>query len=78
MRDEKYRGHTGVTFAVKTTLEDKLEEFPVWINRGLMSMSIPLVRGNYVTLGSMYESTRCSTDDEKIFFLPHFEGHYNK
>uniref|UniRef100_A0A0L8HDZ5 Endonuclease/exonuclease/phosphatase domain-containing protein n=1 Tax=Octopus bimaculoides TaxID=37653 RepID=A0A0L8HDZ5_OCTBM len=45
-----------------------LEEFPVGINERLMSMRIPLVKGNCVTLVSVYAPTMCSTNDEKVSF----------
>ncbi|CAI9721097.1 Hypothetical predicted protein [Octopus vulgaris] len=49
------RGEAGVAFAVKTTLVDKLEEFPIGINERLMSMRIPLAKGNYMTLTTRME-----------------------
>ncbi|CAI9737106.1 Hypothetical predicted protein [Octopus vulgaris] len=56
-RKEEFRGGAGLAFTVKFTLVDKLKEFPVGINECLMSMRIPLAKGNYEILVSVYAPT---------------------
>ena len=48
---------SGVAFAVKTSLLSYLEKLPCGINDRILSMRVPLTRGQYATFVSVYAPT---------------------
>ena len=58
----------GVGLAIRTTIADKLTETPVYISERLMTLRVPLVKGQYVTILSCYAPTLVSDEDQKDVF----------
>ena len=59
---------SGVAFAVKTSLFSYLEELPCGINDPILSMRIPLTRGQYATFVSVYAPTLYTSEETKMVF----------
>ena len=58
----------GVGFAVRTKLMDKIVESPTCVNERLMTLRIPLVKGQYATILSCYAPTLTSDEETKDRF----------
>ena len=58
----------GVGFAVRTSLLSNIQESPIGINERLMTWRIPLAKGRYATLLSVYAPTLDSDTDTKENF----------
>ena len=54
--------HHGVGFAIKAELYSKLTADPIAVTKRIMTLRIPLVRGQYCTIISAYASTLCSEE----------------
>ena len=65
----------GVGFAVRSSLLPSFTESPVGISERLMSMRIPLTRGRFATLLSVYAPTLDSSDEEKTLSTLHCFPH---
>ena len=59
---------SGVGFAIKTALVDKLEELPFGTTDRLMSLRLPLQGGRYATLISVYAPTMTHLEDDILLF----------
>ena len=67
LEEDEPRIH-GVGFAVKTKLLANIPEGPTAINERLMTWRIPLVKGRYITLISVYSPTLDSDEETKDRF----------
>ena len=70
-----WRGHSegqprqhGVGIAIRNELMDKIVEAPNFINERLMTLRIPLVKGEYATVLSCYAPTLTSEENQKDAF----------
>lgn len=59
---------SGVGFALKTSLVNKLEELPLGSSDRLISLRLPLQGGRYVTVISVYAPTMGYNEDEIMLF----------
>ena len=59
---------SGVAFVVKTSLLSYLEEQPCGINDRILSMRVPLTRGQYATFVSVYAPTLHTSEETKMAF----------
>ena len=67
-RTEQEKRESGVGFAIKTPLVNKLEQLPFGTTDRSMSLRLPLQGGRYVTLISVYAPTMTQTEDEILLF----------
>ena len=58
----------GVGLAIRTKLMDGITESPSYISERLLSLRIPLVKGEYATIISSYAPTLTSDEDQKDIF----------
>ena len=65
---EEENRESGVGFAIKTPLVDKLEELPLCVTDRLMSFRLPLQGGRYTTVISVYAPTMSHTEDDILLF----------
>ena len=73
-RDMGLKREAGVAFAVKTSMVKCLEEIPSGVSDRLMTMRLPLAKGRYVTLVSVYAPTMAASDNEKLSFYQSLKG----
>lgn len=66
-KTEKEKRESGVGFAVKTSLVDKIEQ-PVGINDRIMKLRIPLAAGRFMTILSVYAPTLVSSEEDITSF----------
>ena len=67
-KTEEEKRESGVGFAIKTPLVDKLEEVPFGTKDRLMSLRLPLQGGRYATLISLYAPTMTHIEDGILLF----------
>ena len=58
----------GVGLAIRTELMDKIVEAPTCISERLMTLRVPLVKGEYATILSCYAPALTSEDEQKDLF----------
>ena len=67
-KGEEENRESGVGFAIKTTLVDKLEELPFGLSDRLMSFRLPLQGGRFATVISVYAPTMSHSEDDILLF----------
>ena len=67
-----------MVFAVKTSLLSYLEELPCGVNDRILSMRVPLTRGQYATFVSVYAPTLHTSEETKMAFYQGLRQHVAK